>query len=441
MKSADSWNRRDFIARMMGWLAAMPLLGRSTFLLGQSAKTAPGVSAAKAGMGSRPMYRTLGRTGISVPIVSMGVMNADIPGLIPRSYELGIRHFDTAAGYQRGRNEEMVGRMIKEMGVRDKVTIATKVPRPEWGRRRGQSPEPKSAAAETKAQFNNVFAGCLKRLQMDYVDVLYNHGADSEADINSEGVLEAMTAIKKEGKARFLGVSSHQPELVLQQVMKLGVYDVVLIPINYTMANNTEMFKLIDEAAGKGIGIVAMKTQAGGAKRPDPKLGKPLTPASQTALLKWVLRHERVATAIPGYTTYEQLEQNFSVASDLAYSPEEREFLSDKNAAAQAQFCLQCGKCRPDCPLGVDIPQLMRSHMYAVQYSNHSLARETMSAIASGKGLEACGACISCRATCRNSVNIAGKIEQLKEISSSGLSLTARGAMLQSFPPGTDYSM
>lgn len=419
MKGFHSWNRRDFITRVMSSLAASPLLGSPDFLFGQSPENAP--PAPKAEGSAKPIYRTLGKTGISLPIVSMGVMNADVPGLIPRSYELGIRHFDTAARYQQGRNEEMVGRMIKETGVRDKVIISTKVLRPGWGPNRGETPPQTYSPAEVKAHFLDIFQGSLKRLQMDYVDILYNHAADSEADVNSEGTLEAMTALKKKGKARFLGVSSHQPEMVLKQAMKLDVYDVVLITFNYTMATNEGLLKTIDEAAKKGIGLVAMKTQAGGAIRPDPKLGKPLTPASQTALLKWVLHHDSIITAIPGYTTYEQLEQNFSVASNLAYSHEEQEFLSDKNAVANAQFCVQCGKCRPDCPLGVDIPQLMRSHMYAIQYSNHSLAAMTMAAIASGKGLSACEVCESCRATCRNSVNIAGKIEHLKAISSGGV--------------------
>jgi len=419
MEKFHSWNRRDFIARVMGSLAASPLLGRSDFLFGQSAKSAP--AAPKADASAKPIYRTLGRTSISLPIVSMGVMNADVPGLIPRSYQLGIRHFDTAAVYQQGRNEEMVGRMIKEMGVRDKVIISTKVARPGRSRDRNQTSSLTYSPAEVKANLLDIFQGSLKRLQMDHVDILYNHAADSVAEVNSEGTLEAMAALKKEGKARFLGVSSHRPEMVLKEAMKLGVYDVVLITINFTMASDEELLRTIDEAAKKGIGIVAMKTQAGGALRPDPKLGKPLTPASQTALLKWVLHHESITTAIPGYTTYEQLEQNFSVASNLAYTTEEKEFLSDKNAVANAQFCAQCGQCRPDCPQGVDIPQLMRSHMYAVQYSNHSLAAETMAPIASGKGLATCESCESCRATCRHSVNIARKIEHLKKLASSGV--------------------
>ena len=164
-----------------------------------------------------------------------------------------------------------------------------------------------------------------------------------------------------------------------------------------------------------------MKTQAGGATRPDPKLGRPLTTASQTALLKWVLRHEAITTAIPGYTTYEQLEQNFSVAPDLAYNAEEERFLTQKHVVADSQFCRQCGQCLADCSHGVNIPLLMRSHMYAVQYSNYSLAVDTMRAIANGEGLAACKECENCHAICRNSVNIAMKIKSLKEIASVGI--------------------
>jgi len=415
MKSLHLWNRRDFIAKPTVWLAASHLVGGFDVLFGQSTNAEP--ATAKAEASAKPIYRTLGKTGITLPIVSMGVMNAEVPGLIRRSYELGIRHFDTAAFYQQGRNEEMVGSMIKEMGVRDKVIISTKVLPPGWGfGPRAQTQQRIYSPAEVKAHFHEVFEGSLKRLQVDYVDILYNHAADSEADIDSEGALEALTALKKAGKARLIGVSSHRPEMALKEVMKLGVYDVVLTTINYTMADDQGMLKTIDEAAMKGIGIVAMKTLAGGPRRPDAKLDKPLPPASQTAALKWVLRHEAITTAIPGYTRYDQIEQDFPVASNLAYTPEEREFLSDKNVAAEAQFCRQCGQCRSGCPRGVDIPALMRSHMYAVQYSNRELTRFTLASIETGKGLDACGSCGACKASCRNYVHIGNKIAQLKAL-------------------------
>ncbi len=421
MKRSNSWNRRDFIVKPAALLVTSRLLGGSGFMFGQSASAES--AAPKTNTNAKLITRTLGKTGITLPIVSMGVMNADIPGLLRRCYEVGIRHFDTAAVYQQGRNEEMIGTMIKEMGVRDKVTIATKAGRP--GRRRGRSEQQESPAqsfttAETKAHFEQILEGSLKRLQMDHVEILYNHGCDTEADVTSEAAIEALSAIKKAGKTRFIGVSSHSPEMALKQAMKLGVYDVVLIQFNYTMANDTSLIKTIDDAAKLGIGIVAMKTQAGGTNRPDPRLGKPLTLASQTALLKWVLRHESITTAIPGYTAYDQIDQNITVASNLNYSPEELEFVSDKKNVADAQFCRQCGQCRADCPHGIEIPQLMRSHMYSVQYGNHALAAETLAAIQRGKGLAACYNCETCQAICRNSVNIAQKIQLLKEISSIG---------------------
>jgi predicted aldo/keto reductase-like oxidoreductase len=159
-----------------------------------------------------------------------------------------------------------------------------------------------------------------------------------------------------------------------------------------------------------------MKTQAGGTVRPDAKLPKTLPPVSQTALLKWVLNHEFVTTAIPGFSTYEHLEQDFSVAQNLAYTDEEERFLADRTFSAQAEFCQQCGQCKEDCPEHADIPALMRSHMYAVQYGNAGRARELLASVAAGRGLDACDGCASCVVACRNNVQIGRKIAHLKAL-------------------------
>src|ERR1700757_1143298 len=119
MKKPGNWNRREFIVKPIMWAGTASVLAKTNVLL---ASPAPGTSAFPV------LQRTLGKTGLTLPVVSMGVMNADVPGLLRRAYELGMRHFDTAAVYQNGRNEEMVGRVIKEMGVRDKVVISTKQP-------------------------------------------------------------------------------------------------------------------------------------------------------------------------------------------------------------------------------------------------------------------------------------------------------------------------
>jgi len=203
---------------------------------------------------------------------------------------------------------------------------------------------------------------------------------------------------------------------VLNAVIPLKLFDVTLVTLNYTMAHEPGILAAIERAANNGIGVVAMKTQAGGTVKPDTQLPQLLPAASQTALLKWVLNHEFVTTAIPGFSTYEHLEQDFAVARNLSYTEDEKAFLADKAFVAEAQFCQQCGQCRQDCPKRADIPRLMRSHMYAVQYRNAAMARDTLAAISPGQGLDACGNCDSCLVACRHHVQIGRKIGELKEL-------------------------
>ncbi|MFB3852598.1 MAG: aldo/keto reductase [Vicinamibacterales bacterium] len=394
----EKTSRREFLVKPLQLVTAAGLASAvGPSLLGQSR-----------GARQKLVTRTLGKTGIPLPVVSLGFMNADAPDLIQRAYEIGMRHIDTAAFYQGGRNEEIVGATIKKMGVRDSVVIGTKV----FLRGIGVS----ARDPEARDAFRQVAEASLKRLQTDRVDILYYHSVDSAEDLRAEGPLQALAELKKEGKTRFIGLSTHQGTVVLPEAVRLGLFDVGLVPINYTMASNKALLDTIDQAAKAGMGIIAMKTQAGGLSRPDRALPKELPPHSQTALLKWVLHNPSITTAIPGVTAHSQLEQNITVAFDLEYTAAEREFLGDKTLVAQAQFCQQCGQCQKDCPHGVEIPTLMRSHMYAVQYANLDLARSTLACLESGKGLSRCASCGTCRAVCRNDVSIGANIGRLVSV-------------------------
>jgi uncharacterized protein len=391
----DKHSRREFIVRSGKWAAAAGFLkGMAPSLLARSQAPQAGV---------KVITRALGKTGLAMPIVSFGVMNADVTGLVRRAYEVGMRHYDTAAAYQRGRNEEMVGSQIKDMGVRDKVVVATKV----WLRDQVRDPKARDL-------FRQTFEGSLKRLQMDHVDILYYHLVDNLEDLKAEGPLQALAELKKEGLTRAIGFSTHRGSLVVPAAVKMGLFDVALVAFNYTMASDAALIGALESAAQAGLGIVAMKTQAGGLSRPDPGLPKNLPPHSQTALLKWVLNHPYVATAIPGATAYEHLDQNFTVVSGLEYTADEKAFLAERTFSAQAQFCRQCAQCLGDCPKGADIPTMMRAHMYAVQYANRELAGSTLTSIEAGRALDACRACRTCRAACRHDVNIGMKIDHLK---------------------------
>jgi predicted aldo/keto reductase-like oxidoreductase len=174
------------------------------------------------------------------------------------------------------------------------------------------------------------------------------------------------------------------------------------------------------KAAAAGIGLVAMKTQCrqawskeSGAAGPEYHEGA----VWHAALLKWALRLEYVATAIPGYTTFQQLETDWPVAFNLDYTPEETKFLASPGVQlALGGVCRQCGGCVGSCPQGVDVPALVRAHMYAADYGNFMEMRRALDEIPEGHGLQACDGCSQCTASCVRGVQIARRLGELQAI-------------------------
>lgn len=395
--------RRGFISRSLAGVAAAGVAGIAPgFALAQD--KAAGEEEAEV------LYRELGKTGLKMPIVSMGVMNANNPELIGASYDLGVRMFDTAARYQFGRNEQMVGEAISGLGIRDKVMIATKEWRP--AQREGMT------TAEAKEKFIKLTEGSLKRLKTDYVDIVYIHSVHNVEELDEEGAFAAMEQLKKDGKVRASGVSTHESMAdVINKVAEDKLCDVVLTSINVSMAGDAALLEAIDKAAAAGIGIVAMKTQAGGRRLPNQaSLTQYDNATVNQAMLKWVLRNESIATAIPGYASFEHMEEDFAVAGGLEFTEDEKRFLADNELQLGLGFCRQCRMCMATCPGGADVPALMRTHMYVAQYGNFCEARAALDEVARGRGIEACAACGTCAAKCSNSVNIGCRIEDLKTL-------------------------
>jgi predicted aldo/keto reductase-like oxidoreductase len=342
--------------------------------------------------------RKLGKTDIEIPIVSMGVMNADNPAVVQESYKLGVRFFDTARGYQNGNNEAMVGNVVKNLGVRNQVFIQTKARCPVQIKQ--------STPEQRKQGLLEEFNKSLAALQMDYVDIFLLHSPSID-EMTDSGIKDALAEMKKSKKARYVGVSHHQGQAnVLDVAVKEGIYDTATVSFNFTMAQDTTLLNAIKNAAKAGLGVIAMKSQATGRGQ--------AAGVNQTAALKWVLNHPEITTAIPGYTNFDHMKEDFSVAFSLNYNSEEKKFLAEKNLQALVQFCQQCEDCRPSCPRGVDIPTLMRTHMYAAKYGNFVHARATLDEIAASASLNNCANCSECSAKCANYVSIANNIRDLK---------------------------
>lgn len=354
------------------------------------------------------IYRTMGRTKLEVPVLSFGVMNTDSPDLLRKALEMGLKHLDTANVYLRGNSEIAIGKVLKESSMREKIYIATKVfLARDWEKGRFVPENTGPAPAATTENFNKQLDLSLERLQTDYIDVLYVHLCDSAEMVNYEVTMQAALKAKEAGKARFIGVSTHKSPEIIRAAVDAKIYDVVLAVINYQCEDKDDIAKAVAYAKEKGVAIVAMKTQ-GGARREGNAAS-----FNHKAALKWVLNHEGVCTAIPGMTTFEQLDLNFGVMADLKLTDEEKKDLKISSLDIGG-YCQNCRTCVPKCPHSVEVPALMRAYMYSEGYGNPSQAEWTLGMLPEGHGLAACRSCSDCRINCPNGMQIDRNLKTLK---------------------------
>lgn len=406
-KNKSDLSRRRFLSKAAVGITGAGLAGLSPGLV-MSQETETKKETAKTAQNI--IMRKFGKNGPEQPIVSMGTGACNDPGVVQAAFELGIRHFDTAASYSFGRNEQMIGQVIKKMGVRDKVFIATKITAVQDTD--GMTP------SDTKKEIHKKVNACLRRLKTDYVDLLYLHSLEAPEQVNNPAIFEALAELKDQKKILMAGTSTHTDMAnVINETIKYDIFDAVLTSINISMKDDGDLLKAIKAASEKGLGVVAMKTQAGGNRLPNPQSRQNYTSSTiMTASLKWVLNNKNITTSITGMTNYEHMNENFSSAYDLNYNDDEKKFLKDNKAIASIGFCRQCRQCLPSCPYNAEIPTLMRTYMYAAQYASFEKARNTFDSIPTDRGIKTCIDCSTCVASCVNSVDIPNRISELKLI-------------------------
>jgi predicted aldo/keto reductase-like oxidoreductase len=337
------------------------------------------------------VHRILGKTGLRIPVVSLGSLDATSETLVRKALEAGITHIATAQYYARGRVEQFVGKIVKDYN-RDDLILATGVnPLPHI------SPSGFFPENINISRFERDFEKSLTNLDVDFVDIFYLPQVAKKESVMCEPLMRSMEKIKQAGKARFLGIGTHYlvPEAV-RAAADSGFYDVVMPAYNYQAADIEKRARAVAYAAKKGLGIVAMKTVT---SESSFARNTQLAVANPKAALKWVLQNENIHTAVLGITTFDQLETDLSVMEDLTLTPEETKYLElSRLNRKDGLFCQGCGTCLRQCPSAPDIPTLMRCYMYA--YGHRDLA-------AAARNLEsvkdhpiACADCSSCVIEC-----------------------------------------
>ena len=162
------------------------------------------------------------------------------------------------------------------------------------------------------------------------------------------------------------------------------------------------------------MGIVAMKTITGESWM----AGEQKAVNNPKASLKWVLQDENVHTAIPGFTTFDQMELDLSVMEDLTLTQAELDDLRLEPSLGDAGlFCPQCGDCVTQCGNSVDIPTLMRAYMYVYGYRNLGAAKDAVMSVVSDADVP-CVGCNTCTVTCASGYDVRGRLLDIARLSS-----------------------
>jgi L-glyceraldehyde 3-phosphate reductase len=308
----------------------------------------------------RMQYRRSGLSGLQLPAVSLGLWNNfghDHPfetsrAIVRRAFDLGITHFDLANNYgpPYGSAEENFGRMVESdlRPFRDELVISTKAGYDMW-------PGPYGDRGSRKYLLSSLDQS-LGRMRLEYVDLFYSHRFDPETPL--EETMGALDTAVRQGKALYVGISSYSAEKTREAagiLRELGTPFVIHQP-SYSMLNRWIEPELLDTLGELGIGCIVFSPLAQGMLT-DKYLGgipegsrasraSTLSPdlLTEEALEKiralneiagrrgqslaqmavaWVLRDQRVTSALVGASSVEQLEANVAALERLDFTPDE----------------------------------------------------------------------------------------------------------------------
>jgi L-glyceraldehyde 3-phosphate reductase len=306
-------------------------------------------------------YRRVGRSGLELPAISLGLwqnFGEDRPletqrAIVRRAFDLGITHFDLANNYgpPYGSAEENFGRILATdlRGHRDELVISTKAGYDMW-------PGPYGDRGSRKYLLASLDQS-LGRMGLPYVDIFYSHRADPDTPL--EETMGALDAAVRQGKALYAGISSYSPERTRQaaEILRgLGTPLLIHQP-SYSMLNRwIEEDGLLDVLEEEGAGCIVFSPLAQGlltdrylagipegsrASRPgtmDRDQLNEATLAKVRALnelagrrgqslaqlaIAWVLRDQRVTSALLGASSVAQLEANVATLDNLELSDDE----------------------------------------------------------------------------------------------------------------------
>jgi predicted aldo/keto reductase-like oxidoreductase len=353
-------HRREFIQAGAAATAAATTLAQ-----GAAAAQVAGDQAGAAKKKTELPRRMLGKTGVEVTIVNAGTWRApdSLDRLLRHSFLRGVRYFDTAAAYHT--EDRFKAWFAAQPEVRKQIFLATK------------------DHAREPGQMVNQVDKRLAALGTDYIDLLFFHGLGSnQVDWpKSKEMKGAVEAIKKTGKVRFVGFSTHDRRRAeqLQAAAGGGFIDVIMLQFSPWLKKDDPINRALDACHAKNIGLVSMKQMAGHTKVKDnvpALLERGLT--THQGLLTAIWSDPRISATCVTMTNTDQVNENTDAARKFTPLKEaDIHALRDAVLAAGPMMCADCdGRCGRAAGTNARLGDLTRFLTYHEHHGSRQQARE-----------------------------------------------------------------
>ncbi|MCH9675142.1 MAG: aldo/keto reductase [Gammaproteobacteria bacterium] len=345
--------------------------------------------------------RTLGRTGVDVPILHLGTSQSLDPTydkVMHRCYKSGVTWFDTALSYGWGASHKAIANFIEQIGDRKSLWLTSKS---------GDRDVDGLVADVDKA---------LTELNTDYLDLYLMHGVRDARMLDKE-YIRAGDRLRKSGKTTFFGFSCHNGNVVelLNKAAKVGGIDAILFRYNFRRYGDRDLNLAIDACHKAGIGMLAMKTM--GSVPPELETvanfqSKDFTLAQ--AKLKSVWADDRIASVVSEMDSVRVTKENVAAAKTQKPLTVGEAHQLNRLAAMTAQYsCEGCSHfCEQAAGGGVAIADSLRFLMYYESYGKRAHARDLYKGIPEGQRDAPQAALAAAAAVCPQGIDIAQRLAQ-----------------------------
>ncbi len=366
-------NRRNF-------LKTTGLMGVGSVIAAAKAKAAdangPNAPAAQPPIQKVPK-RKLGKTGVEVPVLSLGLGRPAEPAVLRQSLDWGVNHWDTSLAAGNGASEQSIGEFIaKNPDRRKDIFLVTK-----------------ENQSKTTDDLEKCLQTSLKRLNTSYIDLYFGVYMVNDMVRFTDDVKKWAENAKKRGVIKHFGFTTHQnmPQC-LMAASKLDWIDVIMTSYNFRLSQDKQMQDAIDACSKAGIGLIAMKTQgmrqrsatadpnaAAAEAEADKKMLAHFLEKGYTegqAKIKAIMDDQRFSTVCSAMSSTTMLMTNIAVALDKTkLAAEDMDVLKQYAQATCSGYCAGCAHICEPVALGVPVGDIMRALMYHDSYGDIAQAK------------------------------------------------------------------